>query len=121
MNTIDNIKQMILEDSHRWQCPKYSGVVVVPEDLVEETFDYLKGFTVGEDNMLVQRKLLRFEAGGQLWVTSAKAPAPFEMEHCAAEYTTVMVNKWCLCHQRVGYIMTRLRTQSEHPSKFVMM
>ncbi len=40
-NTMDNIKQMILEDSHRWQCPKYRGVVVVHPDMVEDVISMI--------------------------------------------------------------------------------
>ncbi len=144
MSTIENIKQMILEDSHRWQCPKYSGVVVVHPDQVKDVLNYINFTFDAELNM--QRGEVKFDTGAMLKVVHMKARfyngsgdiyRKPEHDFAGWQLTSVMFSSTfsggvdglpSLENLKGGgnincmaYMMSRLRSPSEHPSKFVMM
>ncbi|MCP4991939.1 MAG: hypothetical protein GY928_39580, partial [Colwellia sp.] len=105
MSTIENIKQMILEDSHRWQCPNYSGVVVVPEDLVGAVSGFLKEFLVGEEGYTHRRQEIRFDTGARLLIrVGERSEAGFQQEHCGMCYTSIMVANHCTCYSNINYL-----------------
>ncbi len=144
MNTIDNIKQMILEDSHRWQCPKYSGVVVVHPDQVEDVISMVcvehpdKTETFNKGSFW---KDFKFKGGGNLTVSHMESPEgtlrKAEHNHAGMRYTSVMFSfSFAGSFEQLrqlpnlvdgeqincmAYMMSRLYSQSEHPIKFVMM
>ena len=118
---MENIKTMILEDSHRWDCPKYCGVVVVPKKYAQPTMNYLKEFTCGEEGVNVQRKQLKLGQGGLVLVREHKPNTHFVMDHCGAEYTSILCSSSEAESANMSYLMSRMRSTSEHTSKFLVM
>ncbi len=143
-NTLDNIKQMILEDSHRWQCPNYSGVVVVHPDMVEDVISMI--CVEHPDKIETYKKGsfwkdFKFKGGGDLTVSHMESPEgthrKAEHNHAGCQYTSVMFSEAFAGRFQqlrqlpnlvdgeniscMAYMMSRNRSESEHPSKFVMM
>ena len=85
-NTMENIKTMILEDSHRWQCPNYNGVVVVHPDMIEDVVSMIcVEFPEDVASLKVQRNIFTLKSGGELNVvhmeSSSEIAMPAEMNH----------------------------------------
>ena len=89
-----NLKEMLEQDSYRWQDPKYCGVLVTSEDLVEDVVNLLRNYVCGGDGIMPQRKEVRFETGARLIVRSGdKDITRFQQDHCGMQYTSIMVDQ----------------------------
>ena len=140
---MENIKTMLLEDSHRWQDPKYCGLVVVHPDMVEDVVSMIC-FEFPEEVATLKVGFwdnITFKRGGTLTVTHMDSPEgshrKAEHNHAGMEYTSIMFSLlFCgngrdlhtihtlTCGENINcmaYMMSRLRSGSVHASKFVIM
>ena len=122
-NSLEKIKTMLYEDTYRWQCPTYCGVVVVPEDCLKKTMNFLKEFTVGEKGICLRYNSITFSTGGSLLVrTGDKYQHEFQCDHAGMQYTSILI---CQGHvtprDNIDYLLSRARSSSSHDSKVVIM
>lgn len=136
----EGIDAMLEEETRRWGDPCYNGLIVVHPDLkypllkrIQRNFRH----DIKEINLSRSRIILKY--GSELFVDCFKGESCIN-NHGGAQYTTVMVAKGdelMGCQNgtnpllpvvqdtdfswSVNYIKTRIRSESECPSKFIQM
>ncbi len=144
---MEKIEKMLQDDSCRWDCPEYNGVIFVHPDQVEYTIDYLCVVYSDRVNGLKSSNhswnKVGLYGGGELLVTHLGPVGLIQdnrlaaHDHAGCRYTSVMLSLDvaggpsdlrtipCLLNGKVfkniEYLMTRMQSKSKYFSKFVMM
>lgn len=132
------LEKELIAESHRWGDGNYVGIVFVhPDDVLETTHTIVK---LCEDKRAkLPRGIIKFDNGAKMMVHTFedKRSRVFEYNYAGFEFTSILLHseafgkyingEWVCVNTNIqnpyngflGYMMSRLRSQSIHHSRLV--
>jgi hypothetical protein len=136
----EGIDTMLAEESYRWDCADYFGVIVIHPSLVHDTLRRIEAlYPTQVERTHFEDSTIKLRYGGEVRVRSFVRDSCIT-EHTGCQYTTVMMTKGANLYgewedddaelfylrgtdiqHSTDYLKTRLRSASKYPCKFIQM